>query len=143
MKIETIDNDQTLIIENEDDLPAFFEAYTNLRLRALPIAKELIKTETGKEPYLDEDDIHFEYGNLYAKYEVGCCGYYETEEMLIPSHYLFNDIWIAELREKQEQKRRAEQERKEREAKAAVERKARQEYEQYLKLKKQFEGEQK
>ena len=129
-----------LEIDSEDDLYVLNETLEKLRKRALPVARALLDMEGIKPTYgIDEDDIKFEDSSLYAEYEMGCRGYYETETITIPFRYLFDDDWLAEaeLNIRQRKEREAEKKRlQEIKRKKAAEDA---EYKKYLKLKEKFD----
>lgn len=129
-----------LSINSEEDLYILDQTLDRLRKRALPIANALLETEGIKPAWsIDEDDIKFEDGGLYAEYEMGCRGYYETETMHIPFRYLFDDEWLAEaqLQVRQRKEREAEKKRLAEVKKKEAARVA--EFNKYMELKKKFD----
>ena len=138
MKIEKDKyGDEKLVIENNDDIYTFSEAYDELRRKAAPIAKAMLELRGIKE-WVDEDDIYMDYGNLYAKYTVGGYGCYDDETIQIPSEYLFNPEWLESAKVQLEKER--EKERKKQEAARIKREKAHEEAEKkkYLELKEKY-----
>ena len=141
MKLEKDEYDcEYLTLESEEDLYILNETLEKLRKRALPVAKALLELEGIKLRYgIDEDDIKFEDSSLYAEYDVGCYGCYETETITIPFRYLFDDEWLAdaELNIRQRKEREAEKKRLQEEKKKEAARVA--EFNRYMELKKKFD----
>lgn len=141
MKIEKDEYDcDRIVLENEDDVLTLLQATEDLCMRALPIAKVMAEKEYGYKS-LDVYDIKIEDGHLTYEFEKSlCCGEWETISDVIPTRYLFDETYVEEIQAELEEKKRQEEERKRKEQeRAEIARKAR-EYNQYLKLKEQYEG---
>lgn len=129
-----------LEIDSEDDLYTLDQTLNKLRKRALPVARALLDMEGIKPTYgIDEDDIKFEDSSLYAEYEMGCRGYYETETITIPFRYLFDDEWLAEAKLLITQRKEREAEKKRQADVKKQKAKADAEYKKYLELKEKFD----
>lgn len=133
------DGEQTLTIEREDDLAVMSEALISLRERAQPIAQLLLELK-GIDAIADEDNIYIEGAHAYLKYYTYHCGERDEHDLLISSEYLFNEEKKEELKTKVAMKRKADANEAKRKALAEMDTAKRKDYEQYLKLKQQFEG---
>lgn len=93
------------------------------------------KADNDGDPWLDNNTISF---TTYAYY-CGCCGP-DYEYYAIPLSYLWDDDWQEQERATREAKKLAEEERKAKEKAEAEKERERKRYEQFLKMKEEFEG---
>ena len=132
MKIEKDEyGEDKIAIENADDLYTFLETIEQLQQRVVPIANALAELETGKNQGIDEEDITFEDGRIYAKYTVYYCGTYDDEQIHIPADYLFDPDFLEDAKERirvRKEKERIEKEKKEAERKRRTEQAERKRY---------------
>lgn len=142
MKTIEVQGENKLIIENQEDFDTIANTLMDIQRKAAPIASALVEL-VGDHPAwsIAYDDIYFEDGEMYAKYETGGRGYYEESSIHIPSGYLFDDNWLEEAEEQIRIKKEKDAEKKRlaeiRKKKAAEDR----EYKSYLKLQEKFGGE--
>ncbi len=122
-----------------EDAEFIFDAFRDLRYRAIPIANALLKLEHGFDSEFEEYEIEFDEDGFIAAYEYYRCGDSETFTVRIPLSYLFDPDWLDQANAKIEARRKEEEERKERERLAQIERQKKAEYKQYMKLKEKFE----
>lgn len=123
-----------------EEAEQLIEQIEQLKKRAVPIAKKMIELETGREPWIDEDDIVIKCGDLVAIDSYSCCGSYDEQSYTIPLWYLFDKDWEEQATKRIEQRKLAEQKRKEREKEEREKKAQERKYNEYLKLKEQFEG---